>query len=219
MQSIHSIITNKFPLKSSLYHLTNKRVKLINTRILNKRYYIEGNAQMTHILYYTFVPLLDRTYTLAATDKGLAYVSPDDQDLTALAYYFKDYDPIEASGNHSDQEDWLQQAARQLDEYIQGQREIFTVPLDLSHGTAFQQAVWQSLLQVPYGHTTTYGDISQRIGNPKAVRAAGGAIGKNPISIIVPCHRIVGKDGNLTGYSGGLDIKIKLLTIENIQLL
>lgn len=176
---------------------------------------------MTQRLYYTFVPLLDRTYTLATTDKGLAYFSPDDQDLTALTYYFKDYDPI--SVEDTDQKDqptsWLQQAVQELEEYIQNQREIFTVPLDLSHGTAFQQAVWHSLLAVPYGQTTTYGDIAQQIDNPKAVRAVGVAIGKNPISIIVPCHRIIGKDGSLTGYSGGLDIKIKLLTLEKVQLL
>lgn len=178
---------------------------------------------MTQILYYTFTPFLDRIYTIASTNSALAYISPDDGDLTPLSYYFKNYDLVDVSeleaSNAEENLSLIKQARQQLEEYETGQREKFDLPLDLSHGTPFQQAVWNCLLSIPYGQTTTYGDIAQHINNPKAVRAVGGAIGKNPISIIVPCHRIIGKDGSLTGYSGGLDVKTKLLTIENIQLL
>ncbi|XJS10701.1 methylated-DNA--[protein]-cysteine S-methyltransferase [Aerococcaceae bacterium WGS1372] len=173
---------------------------------------------MTGILYYTFVSFLNRTYTLIATEKGLAYVGPDDKNFSSLSYYFKDYKLIEANGMDNNQTHWLKQAKEQLEEYMHGEREVFDLPLDLNHGTSFQQAVWNQLLKVPYGQTTTYGDIAQQINNPKAVRAVGGAVGKNPISIIVPCHRIIGKNGSLTGYSGGLDIKTQLLMIEQIHL-
>ena len=89
------------------------------------------------------------------------------------------------------------------------------MPLDLSGGTAFQQAVWQALLTIATGSTTSYGSISKSIGNAAAVRAVGAAVGRNPISIIVPCHRVLGADGALTGYAGGLDRKIALLRLES----
>jgi len=89
------------------------------------------------------------------------------------------------------------------------------VPLDL-HGTPFQQAVWQALLEVPAGRTSTYGAVAAHIGRPRAVRAVGVAVGRNPVSILVPCHRIVGSTGALTGYDGGLDIKRALLRLEGV---
>jgi methylated-DNA-[protein]-cysteine S-methyltransferase len=110
----------------------------------------------------------------------------------------------------------LQQAAQQLNEYFAGRRTAFDLPLDLSAGTAFQQRVWQALLGIAPGHTVSYGTISERIGQPSAVRAVGGAIGRNPIGIIVPCHRVVGANGTLTGYAGGLDRKTALLKLEGI---
>ena len=109
----------------------------------------------------------------------------------------------------------LQQAAEQLAEYFAGQRRQFELSLDLSTGTAFQQKVWQALLDIPCGQTCSYTDISVRIGQPKAVRAVGGAVGRNPLSIIVPCHRVVGSHGALTGYAGGLDRKTALLHLES----
>ena len=110
----------------------------------------------------------------------------------------------------------LQQVSQQLVEYFEGDRRDFDVPLDLSCGTAFQQSVWQALLAIPPGETLSYGEVSRRIGNPKAVRAVGGAIGRNPVSIIVPCHRVVGSNGTLTGYGGGLDRKTALLRLEGV---
>jgi methylated-DNA-[protein]-cysteine S-methyltransferase len=110
----------------------------------------------------------------------------------------------------------VQQATAQLAEYFSGQRQHFDLPLDLTYGTAFQQAVWQALLDIGFGQTTHYGALARRIGRPKAMRALGAAVGRNPVSIIVPCHRVIGADGSLTGYAGGLDRKTALLRIEGI---
>ena len=142
--------------------------------------------------------------TMAATDQGLAGVWFDQQrhwpDTTG--WQTKDDHPA------------LLEAAAQLRDYFAGRRSHFDMQLDLSHGTVFQQGVWQALLAIPAGETTTYGALSQRVGNPTAVRAVGAAVGRNPISVIVPCHRVLGADGSLTGYAGGLDRKTALLELE-----
>ncbi|PSU33680.1 methylated-DNA--[protein]-cysteine S-methyltransferase [Photobacterium lutimaris] len=106
-----------------------------------------------------------------------------------------------------------EQCCQQLTEYFNGQREQFDVELAMT-GTAFQKTVWQALNGIGYGDTCSYGDIANDIGNPKAVRAVGAANGKNPVPIIVPCHRVIGSSGKLTGYAGGLDIKVWLLEHE-----
>ena len=108
----------------------------------------------------------------------------------------------------------LLEAARQLDEYFAGTRKGFDLPLDLQ-GTLFQRQVWEMLRTIPYGETRTYGDIAARIGNPRASRAVGMANHSNPVMIIVPCHRVVGKGGGLTGYAGGLPMKQFLLERES----
>ncbi len=105
----------------------------------------------------------------------------------------------------------------QIQEYLRGQRKAFDIPLDL-RGTEFQKAVWQALLEIPYGTTKTYSEIAREIHRPKAVRAVGSAIGANPVPIVVPCHRVIGKDGSLTGFAGGLDMKEQLLKIEGTLL-
>ncbi len=97
----------------------------------------------------------------------------------------------------------LARSLAQLDEYFKGQRREFDLPLE-PDGTEFQQQVWRQLLTIPYGHTASYLDIARRLGNPKAIRAVGAANGRNPISLIIPCHRIIGRDGSLIGYGGGL---------------
>ena len=111
----------------------------------------------------------------------------------------------------------LRHASRQLKEYFDGQRKLFELPLDLSFGTEFQQAVWQSLMKIPFGHTCCYADVACAIARPRAMRAVGAAVGRNPLSIIVPCHRVLGADGTLTGYAGGLERKTYLLQIEGGQ--
>ncbi len=107
----------------------------------------------------------------------------------------------------------LAETARQLREYFAGTRDEFDVPLDLQ-GTEFQRAVWQALLRIAPGTTSSYGAIARELGVPSASRAVGAAVGRNPVSIIVPCHRVVGSSGALTGYAGGLDRKTSLLRIE-----
>lgn len=110
----------------------------------------------------------------------------------------------------------LREAATQLTDFFLGQRHHFELPLDLAQGTPFQQAVWHALLTIPFGQTVSYGELAARIGRPRAVRALGGAVGDNPISIVVPCHRVIGARGALTGYGGGLDRKTALLRLEGV---
>jgi len=108
----------------------------------------------------------------------------------------------------------LQLAKAQLTDYFTGHRTSFDLPLDFGQGSRFQQAVWRALLTIPFGATVTYGALSTLIGQPAAVRAVGGAVGRNPFSIIVPCHRVLGANGALTGYAGGLERKTALLQLE-----
>lgn len=115
--------------------------------------------------------------------------------------------------------DWIfkeqpfEEVRRQLDEYFAGERKEFDLPLSLQ-GTEFQVQVLQALQTIPYGETTSYGAIAKQIGRPKAVRAVGAANGRNPIPIVVPCHRVIGSSGDLTGFGGGLDTKAELLRLE-----
>jgi methylated-DNA-[protein]-cysteine S-methyltransferase len=112
----------------------------------------------------------------------------------------------------------LEQAKSQLAAYFAGQRMAFDLPLDLRGGTAFQQRVWQALREIAPGGTTSYGALSARIGQPAAVRAVGAAVGRNPVCIVVPCHRVIGTNGSLTGYAGGLERKTALLALEGAVL-
>ena len=107
----------------------------------------------------------------------------------------------------------LEAAVAQLQEYLDGERTEFDVELDLS-GTPFERRVWQEVRAIPYGQTVTYGEIAERIGSPNASRAVGRANGRNPIAVIVPCHRVIGSDGSLTGYAGGIELKRRLLELE-----
>ena len=143
--------------------------------------------------------------TLAATDTALVWSGFDGQkhEADTQAWPLSSAHPL------------LRLASEQLQQYFARERTVFTLPLDLDRGTPFQQRVWQSLLAIAAGTTSTYGSIAQAVGSPKAVRAVGAAVGRNPISIIVPCHRVVGSTGALTGYAGGLDRKIALLQLES----
>lgn len=107
----------------------------------------------------------------------------------------------------------LEQAAREIGEYFEGKRRAFAVPTAAA-GTPFQQAVWNALKEIPYGETRTYGEIARRIGHPRASRAVGQANNRNPLPIVVPCHRVIGASGALTGYAGGLAVKERLLELE-----
>jgi methylated-DNA-[protein]-cysteine S-methyltransferase len=120
---------------------------------------------------------------------------------------------------HDPEPDWIfnekpfAAARQQLAEYFTGDRKDFDLPLQLS-GTEFQVQVLEELQRIPYGETTSYGDIATRIGRPKAVRAVGAANGRNPLPIVIPCHRVIGSSGDLTGFGGGLDLKEALLRLE-----
>ena len=120
---------------------------------------------------------------------------------------------------HDPEPDWIfnekpfDAARQQLAEYFTGERKDFDLPLQLS-GTEFQVQVLEELQKIPYGETTSYGDIASRIGRPKAVRAVGAANGRNPLPIVIPCHRVIGSGGDLTGFGGGLDLKEALLRLE-----
>jgi methylated-DNA-[protein]-cysteine S-methyltransferase len=107
----------------------------------------------------------------------------------------------------------LVETERQLHEYFSGKRKTFSIHLDL-RGTPFQKNVWATLLAIPFGETRSYGQLAKQLGNPRATRAVGAANGRNPVSIIVPCHRVIGSSGKLTGFAGGLDVKARLLTLE-----
>lgn len=146
--------------------------------------------------------------TLAATPRGLSGVWFDGQR----------HGPDTSAWRHDPANPLLLRAIEQLGQYFAGQRSHFELPLDLQGGTAFQQQVWQALLGIAPGATTSYGRLSSAIGKPAAVRALGAAVGRNPVSIVVPCHRVLGADGSLTGYAGGLARKTALLALEGATL-
>lgn len=124
--------------------------------------------------------------------------------------------PRNLLGLATDTPNYVQQrACEQINEYLAGERTSFNLPTCFLHGTAFQQDVWNALADITYGTTTSYAAIAKRIGRPRAVRAVGRAVGANPISLVIPCHRVVGIRGQLTGYAGGLQRKKYLLTLES----
>lgn len=119
----------------------------------------------------------------------------------------------EPDGERNDANKWMNQAADELREYFAGNLRVFRVPLDMQ-GTQFQLNVWNQLVRIPYGETRSYAQVAESIGKPQAVRAVGAANGSNPVAIIVPCHRVIGSSGKLTGYGGGLPLKKRLLELE-----
>jgi methylated-DNA-[protein]-cysteine S-methyltransferase len=158
--------------------------------------------------YHSFIPSPVGTLCLIAHDKALCALlwGKDQAD-----------DPLFCKSQRLDRHPLLLQTKMELDEYFAGKRKKFSIPIDPS-GTDFQQKVWRALRQIPYGETRSYGEQARMIGLPKASRAVGSANGKNPISIIVPCHRVIGTNGTLTGFGGGLKTKQALLAIEGIQI-
>lgn len=111
----------------------------------------------------------------------------------------------------------LDRAVRQLDEYFAHRRRVFDIPLDL-RGTPFQLQVWHELLNIPFGASLSYGEVAGRVGRPRGSQAVGSAVGKNPVPVIVPCHRVLGWDGSLVGFGGGLETKVRLLELEGIRI-
>src|SRR5262245_36095080 len=147
------------------------------------------------------------TLVLVATDDGLAAILWDNDRPRRVRLN------LEAERNDHTV---LVETERQLEEYFAGLRKQFALKLDVS-GTPFQRTVWNALLTIPFGETRSYRQIATQIGNPPAVRAVGAAAGKNPVSIVAPCHRVVGSSGALTGFAGGLKVKARLLALEGVD--
>ena len=141
---------------------------------------------------------------IAATDEGLA----------GIWFVGQRHGPDSTGWREDAQHPVLLEAIGQLRAYFDGGRTDFALPLDLAAGTPFQQSVWKALLAIPRGATTSYAALGRQLGRPQAARAIGAAVGRNPLSIVVPCHRVLGTGGSLTGYAGGLERKVALLQLE-----
>ncbi|BFU90493.1 MAG: methylated-DNA--protein-cysteine methyltransferase [Nitrospira sp.] len=153
-------------------------------------------------------------YDYYQSPRGRILLVADDQALTGLYFSGQKYHPrIDKKWKRADMHEPLRQAKRELSEYFDGKRTQFSVKV-APQGTPFQRAVWKSIAGVRFGQTIAYAELARRAGRPGSARAAGAATGRNPISIIVPCHRIVGSNGSLTGYAGGLTKKRALLELE-----
>ncbi|WP_432363115.1 methylated-DNA--[protein]-cysteine S-methyltransferase [Sporosarcina sp. UB5] len=169
---------------------------------------MEQNKQIT--VYWTLLNHGQWSIYLAATTEGLCYASPHDAPFEELVTWVKKRLPMYRL---LEDRNVMQPYIVEMVDYLDGKRKEFTMLLDL-RGTPFQQSVWKALLEIPFGQTVSYSDIAERIQNPKSVRAVGAAIGANPLLITVPCHRVIGKNGKLTGFRGGLEMKKQLLALE-----
>ena len=160
-------------------------------------------------VYWDEVKVEHGAILIAWTNRGLCYVGSFIETFEHFHNWQEKYIPgVEVVRNKEKSE-----FCNQILQYFNGERSQFTLPLDLK-GTVFQISVWQQLLNIPFGETVAYSYIAEKINNPKAVRAVGRAIGQNPLTIVIPCHRVIGKNGNLTGFRGGLEMKKVLLSLE-----
>jgi len=164
----------------------------------------------------TSAPPSEAAYTYLDSPIGALLLVADDQGLRRVDFP-RNNRPAKPDAVWTEDRAPLKDTVRQLELYFAGRLEDFDLPL-APQGTPFQQTVWQRLCDIPYGETISYGELARRIGNPNASRAVGLANGSNPIPIIIPCHRVIGSNGKLTGYGGGLPIKEKLLALERRQL-
>lgn len=158
--------------------------------------------------------------TLIAKDGkliALDWFTQKSEKLLGISADAFEYQPRDVLDEQTANGQLLLQATKELDEYFDGKRTRFDVALDFSSGTEFQQQVWQALLSIPYGQTLSYAQLATLIGKPTAFRACANANGKNPISLIIPCHRVIASDGGIGGYTGGVEIKQVLLNHETIH--
>lgn len=168
--------------------------------------------QRTVTLYWTSVPSVRGDCIIMATDAGVCWTGTPGTAVDDGLFWVNHQLPV-GRVVRSEEPAPLGQAADELRRYFAGERVQFSCPLDL-HGTPFQLMVWRALQTIPYGETRSYGQIAQAIGRPTASRAVGAANGANPVAIIVPCHRVIGSNGALTGYGGGIPTKAWLLSLE-----
>lgn len=167
-------------------------------------------TEMNQAIYWSVVSFENWRLHLAATDEGLAFVGSDHEAFQELEAWAN---ARFAQPAFIEDDRKLEPYAVELIAYLQGKLQHFSMPVYYK-GTPFQEAVWQALVNIPYGQTCSYSDIAQAIDKPAAVRAVGAAIGANPVMITIPCHRVIGKNGALTGYRGGIAMKTKLLELE-----
>ncbi len=153
-------------------------------------------------LHYCIIPSPIGPLHLSASDAGLCHVGFHGDAGRYAAAHKNPSHPV------------LRKAAQQFEEYFAGKRRDFDLALDIREGTPFQQDAWQALREIPYGQTRSYREQAVMLGNAKATRAVGAANGRNPLAIVIPCHRVIGADGSLTGFGGGLSIKRELLALE-----
>lgn len=165
---------------------------------------------MFESLYWDDVQYNGLSFTLVVCEKGLCFVRLPNQSSESIVEWIQYYAPESELVYDSRR---VTAYAKQLREYLEGHLKTFDIPMDL-RGTTFQQNVWQALCTIPFGETRTYGQMAESLGKPAAVRAVGVAIGTNPVPIFIPCHRVIGKSGKLTGYRGGLELKASLLDME-----
>lgn len=154
------------------------------------------------------------SYSILNTSLGDLLLAANSSELTGI--YFSDCKHVPAAKRewkHDPGHPILKRAGKELQAFLKGGKESFSVPLRFK-GTDFQERVWREIARIPFGETITYTELAKRAGAPQAVRAAGAATGRNPLSIVVPCHRVVGKNGKLTGFAGGLNRKRHLLELE-----
>ncbi|WP_422656994.1 methylated-DNA--[protein]-cysteine S-methyltransferase [Paenibacillus sp. EC2-1] len=164
-------------------------------------------------VYWTLYTSNNWSLHMAATRQGLCFVGSNHSSIDEL----KQWVQVRRMGAPLIQDNKrLEPYVQELHEYLMGERQTFSLPIDVT-GTSFQMLVWQALTQIPYGITQSYSDIASHIQKPASVRAVGTAIGANPLLITVPCHRVIGKNGSLTGYRGGLDMKTRLLNLEQLN--
>ena len=157
-----------------------------------------------------------RYYDTFDSPHGGMLIAASEKGITGVYFERQKYWPARRDGwQHAPSNVHLRRAKKQLAEYFAGKRREFELELDPS-GSEFQKRVWKAISDVPYGKTISYGELARRVGFPEGARAAGAATGRNPIGIVVPCHRIVGSNGKLTGYAGGLDKKRALLALEGV---
>jgi methylated-DNA-[protein]-cysteine S-methyltransferase len=155
-----------------------------------------------------------RVCTRYESPLGTMLVAASDAGVAGVWFEGQRHGPDASGWREDGQHPVLREAVAQLRAYFAGERTGFELPLDLDAGTPFQRSVWSALLAIPRGATTSYAQIARQLGRPQAARAIGAAVGRNPVSIVVPCHRVLGTGGNLTGYAGGLERKTALLRLE-----
>ncbi|ARJ72002.1 methylated-DNA--[protein]-cysteine S-methyltransferase [Latilactobacillus sakei] len=158
-------------------------------------------------IYYDYLMQDDQKIIVAATDHGICFVGSPNQPLSELTTFMPNHDLLQDPAK-------LAPVIDQITAYLTHARTTWDLPFDFLVGTPFQQQVWTALQTIPYGQTVTYNQLATQIGRPTAIRAVASAVGRNPLLMIVPCHRVIRKDGSLGGYRGGLPFKKQLLALE-----